>query len=601
MNRSSLRNFGQFALTALAVSLGVASLSAQTPSSTAPVGINPPRFDIFTGYSYFGAHGQVKPAGINYSSIDLGAIGSGAYYFNKYFGGEIIYVNHPNGNNDGFSSISAGPIFRAPMQNFTLFAHGLAGGGRLGGPNSEGPIVYHEPYTWGPALTVGGGMDYDLPFWNNRFSLRLFQADYRYVHANYGPAVTPPTSGVLGGRANLSGVDLSTGIVTHFGHIIPPPPVTYSCSVSPSTAFPGDPLTVTGTPLNLNPKKQATYNWSSDGSTTGTGTTANIDTKNLNPGTYTVKGHVQEGNKPGEMADCSAQFTIQQFGLPSVTCSANPATINQGDSVTITANGVSPQNRPLTYSYSAQSGSVGGNGSTATYSSTGAQPGTVAVTCSVADDQGHTASSTASLAIVVPPTPAPEPQQLEVRQIEQRLALHSVFFPTAQPTAMHPDFGLVASQQATLAKLAADFKRYLEFNPDARLVLTGHTDVRGTAAFNQALSERRVALTKGYLVQQGIPETHIEMRAVGKEQQLTAEQVKEMLEQNQQLTAEQRQDALRESSVIVLAQNRRVDVILSTTGQQSVRQFPFNAADALTLLNQKSSPPIRKTTRTKKK
>ena len=47
-------------------------------------------------------------------------------------------------------------------------------------------------------------MDYDLPFFDNRFCLRLFQADYRYIHANYGPPATIPTGGVLGGRANLS-------------------------------------------------------------------------------------------------------------------------------------------------------------------------------------------------------------------------------------------------------------------------------------------------------------------------------------------------------------------------------------------------------------
>lgn len=165
---------GRFGLAACAVSLGVASLSAQTaPSTTAPVGPNPSRVDIFTGYSYFGAHGQVKPAGINYSSINLGAIGSGAYYFNKYVGLETIFVAHPDGLNDGLYTASGGIIFRAPLQNFTLFAHGLAGAARLGGPNSEGPVVYHEPYRTGPALTAGGGMDYDLPFFNNRFSLRL--------------------------------------------------------------------------------------------------------------------------------------------------------------------------------------------------------------------------------------------------------------------------------------------------------------------------------------------------------------------------------------------------------------------------------------------
>ncbi len=106
---------------------------------------------------------------------------------------KINFVAHPDGNNDGLYSVSAGLIVRAPMQNFTLFAHGLVGGARLGGPNSEMPArIEHEPYTWGPTLTAGGGMDYDLPFFDNRFSLRLFEADYRYIHADYGPATHDP-------------------------------------------------------------------------------------------------------------------------------------------------------------------------------------------------------------------------------------------------------------------------------------------------------------------------------------------------------------------------------------------------------------------------
>jgi outer membrane protein OmpA-like peptidoglycan-associated protein len=373
------------------------------------VGVNPSRVDVFTGYSYFGAHGQLKPAGINYSSVDLGAIGSGAYYFNKYFGGEAIFTAHPDGKNDGLYTVGAGPIFRAPMQNFTLFAHGLAGAAKLGGPNSSNPFIYHNPYQWGPALTAGGGMDYDLPFFNNRFSLRLFEADYRYIHANYGPYTAPPTTGQVGGRANLSGVELSTGIVTHFGHIIPPPPVTYSCAVSPATAYPGDPLTVTGTAANLNPKKTATYTWTSDGGTiSGTTNTATIDTKSANPGSYTAKGHVSEGTKPGEMADCSAPFTIKAFEPPTVSCSANPSTVSPGDSATITASGTSPQNRPLTYSYSSTAGSVSGNTSTGTLSTTGAAPGTITVTANVVDDKGQSASCTTTVTVVAPaPPPAP--------------------------------------------------------------------------------------------------------------------------------------------------------------------------------------------------
>jgi hypothetical protein len=37
---------------------------------------------------------------------------------------------------------------------------------------------------------------------------------------------------------------------------------------------------------------------------------------------------------------------------------------------------------------------------------------------------------------------------------------------------------------------------------------------------------------------------------------------------------------------VLLASNRRVDITLSTTGQKSVREYPFNAADSLSLLQQ---------------
>lgn len=411
-----LSQFGRYVLAACAVSLGAASLGAQTAPSTppAPTGVNPSRIDVFTGYSYFGAHGQVKPANISYSSIDYGAIGSGAYYFNKYFGGEAVFTAHPDGKNDGLYTASAGPIFRVPLENFTLFAHGLAGGARLGGPNSEGPIPYHEPYQWGPSLAAGGGMDYDLPFLNHRFALRLFEADYRYIHANYGPYTPPPTGGVVGGRANLNTVELSSGIVTRFGTIVPPPPVTYTCVASPATGYPGDPITITGTALNLNPKKTPAYTWTTDGGTiSGTSNVANVDTKTAQPGSYTAKGHVTEGNKPGQMADCTAQYTIKPFEPPTVSCSANPSTVNPGDSSTITANGVSPQNRPLTYSYSSTAGSVSGNSSTATLSTTGAAPGTITVTCNVVDDKGQTASQTTTVTVNAPaPPPAPQVSNL---------------------------------------------------------------------------------------------------------------------------------------------------------------------------------------------
>jgi outer membrane protein OmpA-like peptidoglycan-associated protein len=118
-------------------------------------------------------------------------------------------------------------------------------------------------------------------------------------------------------------------------------------------------------------------------------------------------------------------------------------------------------------------------------------------------------------------------------------------------------------------------------------VLEGHADHRGTPEYNQALSERRVEIAKQFLVKLGVPEANLEAKALGEEQNMTPEQVKELVEQHPNLTEEQKNKILKNLQTITFAQNRRVDITLSSTGQQSLRQFPFNAEDALTLINRK--------------
>jgi outer membrane protein OmpA-like peptidoglycan-associated protein len=182
-----------------------------------------------------------------------------------------------------------------------------------------------------------------------------------------------------------------------------------ACSATPASVFPGDAVTITGTAGELNPKKKATYTWTGTG-VTGSDSTAKVDTASLAPGTYTVKGNVSEGTKPGQFADCSATFTVKQFEPPTVSCSANPTTIKPGDTSAITATGLSPQNRPLTYSYSASAGSVSGTGASATFSSAGAPAGSATVTCTVTDDKGQTATATTPVTIEAPYV-APPPTQ----------------------------------------------------------------------------------------------------------------------------------------------------------------------------------------------
>jgi hypothetical protein len=505
MEYRPFRSLGRFVLAVCAVSLGAINLGAQTPA--APIsGSNPSRFDLYTGYAYFGAHGHVAPANINYSSINEGAIGSGAYFFDKYVGGEFIYTNSPNGVNDGLQDASLGPIVRLPLENFTVFAHALVGGVRLGGPNNDNPSFFeHEPYTWGVELTAGGGMDYNLPFFNNRFSLRLFQADYKYIHDDFGPYLVPPTPGPMGGRVNMNAIELSTGIVTHFGSILPPPPVTYACVAAPASVFPGDPITVTGTAVNLNPKKTPAYTWTSDaGAISSTSNVANIDTKALSAGSFSVKGHVSEGVKPGQMADCSASFAVKAFEPPTISCSASPSTLQPNGSATITASGMSPQNRPLTYSYSSTSGAVSGTGSSATLSTAGAAPGTITVTCNVVDDKGQTASATASVSLLAPPPPpvveAPKPQASN---------LCSISFERDAKRPMRVD----NEAKACLDDVALNLQRAA----DAKLALVGNADSKENAVNAKKkkptpFAAERAVNTKDYLVtEKGIDPSRIQV------------------------------------------------------------------------------------------
>jgi outer membrane protein OmpA-like peptidoglycan-associated protein len=96
---------------------------------------------------------------------------------------------------------------------------------------------------------------------------------------------------------------------------------------------------------------------------------------------------------------------VKAFEPPTIGCAASPSTIKPGESSTVTATGLSPQNRPLTYSYSAASGSVSGSGATATFNSTGAPTGPVGITCNVSDDKGQTATAGTSVTIVAPYVP----------------------------------------------------------------------------------------------------------------------------------------------------------------------------------------------------
>src|SRR5579863_7186885 len=101
-----------------------------------------------------------------------------------------------------------------------------------------------------------------------------------------------------------------------------------------------------------------------------------------------------------------------------------------------------------------------------------------------------------------PPPPTPSPR---IKELETKLSLHSIYFATAQPFATKPKGGLLPSQEQILVTLAQDFTEYLKYKPDAHLILGAHADSRGTAEYNQHLTERRLARATDTLVGNGVP------------------------------------------------------------------------------------------------
>ena len=484
------------------------AMNAQTGAKPAASGgypDSPSKVDFSFEYSYLNVHGTLntyvpapynEPISAAYSNVNVGGLFGVSYWINKNFGLQGEFAEHEwgtetqttpvnigsQGNNDGFLSIQGGLIGRVPMGKLTPWAHVL-----YGGVLADGPV--HNPYTWGYAETLGGGLDYQTPWLHHHLSLRIIQADYDFFHVNFGDNT------YLGGTTNIDNARISAGFVIRAGSIAPPPAITIACSANPVTVFPGDPVTISATAGGLDPKLHAVYSFGGK-DVTASGETATVATANEAAGTYTVDCGVKEGKpgkeglKPWEVASSTAMYTVKAYEPPTVSCSASPATIKPGESSTITSLGVSPQNRPLTYTYSASSGSVSGSGTTATFSSTGAATGSVGITCSVSDDKGQTASGSTMVTITAP----------YVAPIPHTQALCSITFSKDKKRPTRVD----NEAKACLDEVALDLQK----QSDAKAVIVGEATVaektlpkhhRKSAKVPDVAGERAVN-TKEYLV-----------------------------------------------------------------------------------------------------
>jgi outer membrane protein OmpA-like peptidoglycan-associated protein/opacity protein-like surface antigen len=555
-----------------------------------------PRVEWFLGYSFWRAM-PTSPS--NRMGYLHGGSTSVAFNFNRYFGLVADFggfdnnrltlygaTGNPtvNSNGSAYTYLFGPRVSFRKYERFTPYIQALFGGayassvtisGCTGDPSCV-PLGSNNAF----GTMFGAGLDIKL---SHHVALRLFEGDFLLTHF-YN--VSTPVSQVPGWQDNIR---LSSGIVFRFGGNSAPSnriPLSATCSAERDFVYvgSGDFVAIRAQASGVDSHPLSYSWWASEGAVDGTGPAARWNSSDRRQGIYMVKVHVDNGRNG--TADCSVNIRVEPRPNrpPTISCSTSRNTATAGESVDVTATAADPDNDVLSFSWNTSGGRIEGTGPAVQFQTGGLLPGEYTITGRVDDGRSGTAECMVHVGVLAAQLPAVE-APLEVQQLEARLALHSIYFATERPTVPNPTGGLVESQENVLLLLAADFNRYLNFKPQAHLILEGHADRRGSIEYNNGLTERRVTRAKSFLVEHGVPAENIETRSLGKQDNLDAEQVRQLIDQNPELSNEEKLKLENNLLVIVMANNRRVDISLNTTGQQSVRQYPFNAKDSLALLS----------------
>ena len=187
---------------------------------------------------------------------------------------------------------------------------------------------------------------------------------------------------------------------------------------------------------------------------------------------------------------------------PSITLSAEPGTIERGQSSTLRWEVSGATDMSIDNGV----GSVQSNGSRQVY------PTSTTTYTLTATGPGGTSTANATVNVTAPPPPpppAPEPPKLT---LSQRLAneVQDAYFD-------YDKSDIREDARATLTKDADALKSILNDFAGAVVTIEGHCDERGSAEYNLALGDRRATAGKKLLVQLGVPADRLMTVSFGKE------------------------------------------------------------------------------------
>jgi peptidoglycan-associated lipoprotein len=191
---------------------------------------------------------------------------------------------------------------------------------------------------------------------------------------------------------------------------------------------------------------------------------------------------------------------------PTVTLQASPATINKGESSTLSWNSTDATQLSIDP----------GVGAVTAQGSTKVSPSDTATYTITATGPGGSANATATVTVNAPPPPPPPAPEPDFNQ-EVRDAYFDYDKADIRPDA-----------RASLSTTADFLKKY----PSIKVTIEGHCDERGSTEYNLGLGDRRANAVKQYLVSLGISADRMGTVSFGKEKPFCMEHAEACWQQN---------------------------------------------------------------------